>query len=85
MSYGIFSMGKANNMLSLTSLFIKKKGQTQFFFQEANAILVVWPGLNIPCLKILYKLDVQVYLTIIPQARMGSESIRPHGLLTQRP
>ena len=32
-----------------------KKGQTQFFFQEANAILIVWPGLNIPCLKILYK------------------------------
>ena len=22
------------------------------------------------------------YLTIIPRARMGSESIRPHGLLT---
>ena len=78
-------MGKANNMLSLTSLFIEKKGQTQFFFQEASAILIVWPGLNIPCLKILYKLDIQVYLTIIPQARMGSESNRPHGLLTQRP
>ena len=25
------------------------------------------------------------YLTIIPRARMGSDSLRPHGLLTQRP
>ena len=31
---------------------------------------------------------VHQYLTIIPRARMGSQSIayvRPHGLLTQRP
>ena len=30
------------------------------------------------------KLNDYDYLTIIPRARMGSES-RPHGLLTQRP
>ena len=52
--YGILSTGNANDMLSLTSLLITK-GQTQFFFQEANAILIVWPGLNDLCLRIVYK------------------------------
>ena len=38
----------------------------------------------------VYNITAGSYLTIIPRARMGSESIaheaeRPHGLLTQRP
>ena len=37
--------------------------------------------------KIHFVIYIYIYLTIIPRARMGSESIsrRPNGLLTQRP
>ena len=39
---------------------------------------------HIPFKRLLRRLWISV-ITIIPRARMGSESIRPHGLLTQRP